>query len=54
MRQTPSLVALLTLSATLGIASQAHGETLSPPANEANVRAVGVAEIGRASCRERV
>ena len=45
MRQTPSLVALLTLSATLGIASQARGETLSPPANEANVRAVGVAEL---------
>ncbi|MGF1460955.1 MAG: BamA/TamA family outer membrane protein [Leptolyngbyaceae cyanobacterium] len=45
MRQTPSLVALLTLSATLGLASQARGETLASPSKEANISTVSVAEI---------
>ena len=45
MRQSPSLIALLTLSATLGIASQARGETLSSPVKESDVRTVGVAEL---------
>lgn len=41
MRQSPSLLALLTLSATLGIATQARGETVvavSPQSREGSVR----------------
>ena len=45
MRQTPSLVALLTLSATLGIASQARGESLAVSSQAADSTAVSVAEL---------
>ncbi|MDB9528564.1 BamA/TamA family outer membrane protein [Oscillatoria sp. CS-180] len=45
MRQSPSLIALLTLSATLGIASQARGETLPILAEEIGARTVSVAEL---------
>jgi len=45
MRQSPSLIALLTLSATLGLASQARSETLSASAQNAAPRRVGVAEL---------
>ncbi|MEM6518125.1 MAG: BamA/TamA family outer membrane protein [Cyanobacteria bacterium P01_C01_bin.70] len=48
MRQNHSLVALLTLSATLGIASQARGETLATTTSKAaNAPAVSVAELVR-------
>lgn len=49
MRQTPSLVALLTLSATLGIASQARGESLAISPKAADSTAVSVAELVAAS-----
>lgn len=45
MRQSPSLVALLTLSATLGIASQARGETLPTFVEGGNTPAISVAEL---------
>ncbi|MEM6839345.1 MAG: BamA/TamA family outer membrane protein [Cyanobacteria bacterium P01_C01_bin.120] len=46
MRQNHSLVALLTLSATLSIASQARGETVAAATSQAaNSAAVGVAEL---------
>ena len=45
MRQTPSLLALLTISATLGFASQARGESLLVSTQETDARAVGVAEL---------
>lgn len=45
MRQTPSLVALLTLSATLGIASQARGETLAATSQGTETPVVSVAEL---------
>jgi len=45
MRQTPSLVALLTLSATLGIASQARGDTLATASKQTESRAISVAEL---------
>jgi outer membrane protein insertion porin family len=45
MRQSPSLIALLTLSATLGIASQARSETLPDPLKETHSRTVGIAEL---------
>ncbi|NEQ46094.1 MAG: BamA/TamA family outer membrane protein [Leptolyngbya sp. SIOISBB] len=45
MRQTPSLVALLTLSATLGIASQARGESLAISPKATDSTAVSVAEL---------
>ncbi|MEO1094748.1 MAG: BamA/TamA family outer membrane protein [Cyanobacteria bacterium J06638_28] len=46
MRQSPSLLALLTVSATLGFTSQARGESLAvPPQDTANAPTVSVAEL---------
>ena len=45
MRQTPSLLALLTISATLGFASQARGESLLVSTQETDAHPVGVAEL---------
>ncbi|MBE7385317.1 MAG: BamA/TamA family outer membrane protein [Leptolyngbya sp. SIO1E4] len=45
MRQSPSLLALLTVSATLGFASQARGDSLLVPAQETGSQTVSVAEL---------
>jgi outer membrane protein insertion porin family len=45
MRQSPSLLALLTISATLGMASQARGETLPTLPQETDVPMVSVADL---------
>lgn len=45
MRQSPSLIALLTLSATLGIASHARGETLPTLAETTHSPSISVAEF---------
>lgn len=45
MRQSPSLLALLTVSATLGFTSQARSESLAVPQDIANTTTVGVAEL---------
>ncbi|NER79312.1 MAG: hypothetical protein F6K42_06950, partial [Leptolyngbya sp. SIO1D8] len=45
MRQSPSLLALLTISATLGFASQARADSLSMSTQETDPRSVGVAEL---------
>ncbi|RZM82971.1 BamA/TamA family outer membrane protein [Leptolyngbya iicbica] len=49
MRQTHSLVALLTLSATLGLASQARGETLSTSAKSPHSPSISIAELTAAA-----
>lgn len=49
MRQTPSLIALLTLSATLGIASQARGETIPTLREEGYELSGGNTEVIEAS-----
>ncbi|WP_204138913.1 BamA/TamA family outer membrane protein [Halomicronema sp. CCY15110] len=49
MRQTHSLVALLTLSATLGIASQARGESLSTSAKTPHSPSISIAELTTAA-----
>jgi len=49
MRQTHSLVALLTLSATLGIASQARGESLSTSAKPPYSPSISIAELTAAA-----
>lgn len=45
MRPSPSLIALLTLSATMGVASQARGETLSSATASVPSQAVSVADL---------
>jgi len=45
MRQSPRLLALFTLSATLGLASQARGASLPTTAQETDARVVRVAEL---------
>ncbi|MEM9007134.1 MAG: BamA/TamA family outer membrane protein [Cyanobacteria bacterium P01_F01_bin.86] len=45
MRQSPHLLALLTISATLGFASQARGESLLISSQETDAHTVGVAEL---------